>query len=154
MKTTLLSLFFIAMLLGSTIAKDMEETDARSIAEAIQAGSWNIYVIYFYWSGERENEKLEEGIKSDVTDKYEDVYYAKVDCASSDYHQVLDLFEFQDARDNFKGRSIHLEELPMVLSIVHGVGYVSHGETSYKLIAERMPELVDYSNRKSVQKAY
>ena len=154
MKTSFISLFLIAILLASTIAKDMEQTDARSIAEAIQAGSWSIYVIYFYWSGERENEKLEQGLQTDVIDKNADVFYAKVDCASSDYHQVLDLFEFQEARDNFKGRSIHLEELPMVLSIVHGVGYISHGETSYELIAERMPELIDYANRKSVQKAY
>ena len=154
MKTSFISLFLIAILLASTIAKDMEQTDARSIAEAIQAGSWSIYVIYFYWSGERENEKLEQGLQTDVIDKNADVFYAKVDCASSDYNQVLDLFEFQEARDNFKGRSIHLEELPMVLSIVHGVGYISHGETSYELIAERMPELIDYANRKSVQKAY
>ena len=149
-----IALLMIAMLVASTFAKDMEQTDARSIAEAIQAGSWSIYVIYFYWSGERENANLEAGLKSEVVDKFTDVYYAKVDCSGSDYHQVLDKFEFQDLRDNFKGRSIHLEELPMVLSIVHGVGYVSHGETSYKLIAERMPELVDYSNRKSVQRAY
>ncbi len=154
MKTSFISLFLIAILAGSVFAKDLEQTDARSVAEAIQAGSWNIYVIYFYWSGERENQKLEDGIKENVLDKYEDAYYAKVDCSQSDYHQVLDLFEFQDARDNFKGRSIHLEELPMVLSIVHGVGYVSTGETSYELVAERMPELVDYANRKSVQKAY
>ena len=154
MKASFLSLFLIAILLASTIAKDLEQTDARSIAEAIQAGSWSIYVIYFYWSGERENEKLEQGLQTDVIDKNDAIFYAKVDCASSDYNQVLDLFEFQDARDNFKGRSVHLEELPMVLSIVHGVGYISHGETSYELIAQRMPELVDYSNRKSVQKAY
>ena len=154
MKTSFISLFLIAILAGSAFAKDLEQTDARSVAEAIQAGSWNIYVIYFYWSGERENQNLEDGIKENVLDKYEDAYYAKVDCSQSDYHQVLDLFEFQDARDNFKGRSIHLEELPMVLSIVHGVGYVSTGETSYELVAERMPELVDYANRKSVQKAY
>mmetsp|Transcript_3984 Transcript_3984/g.4618 ORF Transcript_3984/g.4618 Transcript_3984/m.4618 type:complete len:155 (+) Transcript_3984:37-501(+) len=154
MKTTILGLLFIAMLMGSSFAKELEETDARSIAESVQAGSWSIYVIYFYWSGERENEKLEQGLQSDVVDKFPDSFYAKVDCAQSDYHQVLDLFEFQDARDNFKGRSIQLDELPLVLSIVHGVGYVSHGETSYELIAERMPELVDYSNRMSVQKAY
>ena len=154
MKSTLLAICFVAMILGSTFAKDMEQTDARSIAEAIQAGSWNIYVIYFYWSGERENEKLEAGIQSDIVDKNDEIYYAKVDCSQSDYHQVLDLFEFQDSRDNFKGRSVHLEELPMVLAIVHGVGYISHGETSYELISQRMPELVDYSNRKSVQKAY
>ena len=149
-----IALLMIAMLVASTFAKDLPQTDARSIAEAIQSGSWSIYVIYFYWTGERENAKLEAGLKSDVVDKFPDVYYAKVDCSGGDYYQVLDKFEFQDQRDSFKGRSIHLEELPMVLSIVHGVGYISHGETSYKLIAERMPELVDYSNRKSVQRAY
>ena len=155
MKVAFLSLFLVALLAGSALAKDLTPTDARSISEAIQSGNWNIYVIYFYWSGERENQKLEDGLKTNVIDKYpDDVYYAKVDCAKSDYHKVLDTFEFQDARDNFKGRSIHLEELPMVLALIHGVGYVSTGETSYELIQERMPELLDYKNRKSVQKAY
>ena len=154
MKSTLITVFLIALVLGSSIAKDMVKTDARSIAEAIQSGNWNIYVIYFYWTGERENEKLKAGLKAEVFDKFPDVYSAAVDCSNSDYHAVLDLFEFQDARDNFRGRSVHLEELPMVLSIVHGVGYISHGETSYNLIAERMKELIDYSNRKSVQRAY
>ena len=153
MKTAFLSLFLVALILGSTFAKDLPKTDARSIAEAIQAGSWNIYLIYFYWKGEKENTKLEEGLNA-VVGKFPDVFYAKVDCSDADYHQVLDLFEFQDARDNFRGRSVHLEELPMVLSIVHGVGYVAHGETSFQLIEQRMPELLDYSKRKSVQRAY
>ena len=155
MKSTIIAtIFALCMLLNVAMPKEMEQKDARSIAEAIQAGSWNIYVVYFYWTGERENTNLQQGLQDEVVAKFPDVYYAEVDCSAGDYHQVLDLFEFQDSRDNFKGRSVHLEELPMVLSIVHGVGYISHGETSYKLIAERMPELVDYSNRKSVQRAY
>ena len=161
MKSSSLSLLLIALLLTATFAqqqggdvKKMPKTDARSIAEAIQAGSWDIYVIYFYWKGEKENEKLQKGLKDEVLAKYKDAYYAEVDCSQSDYHVVLDLFQFADSRDNFTGRSVQLEELPMVLAIVHGVGYVSHGETSYKLIAQNMPELVDYSKRKSVQRAY
>ena len=154
MKSLLVTLL-ITMLIGSAFSKDLEQTDARSIAEAIQAGSWNIYVVYFFWKGERENDKLTEGLQTEVVDKFgEDVYYAQVDCSGNDYHEVLDLFEFQDPRDNFKGRSVHLEELPMVLAIVHGVGYVSHGETSYKLVADHMEELKDYASRKSVQRAY
>jgi hypothetical protein len=154
MKTAYLSLLIIALVLGSAFSKTLEQTDARSVAEAIQAGSWDIYVVYFFWKGEKENEILKTGLQTEVIDKFTDAFYAEVDCSQSDYHIVLDLFEFQDARDNFTGRSVQLEELPMVLSIVHGVGYISHGETSFDLIAERMPELIDYSNRKSVQRAY
>ena len=150
----LFALLMIVMLVASTFAKDLPSKDARSIAEAIQSGSWSIYVIYFFWAGERDSAKLEAGLQREVVQQFTDVFYAKVDCSGGDYHQVLDLFEFQDERDNFKGRSIRQEELPMVLSIVHGVGYISHGDTSYQLIAQRMPELVDFSNRKSVQRAY
>ena len=154
MKTTLSCLLLIALLLGSSFAKQMEKTDATTIAEAIQAGRWDIYLIYFYWSGEKENAALQKGLTDEVLSKYPDVYYAEVDCADADYHKVLDLFEFQDPRDDFRGRSVQLEELPMVLAIVHGVGYVSHGETSYKLIEDIMPELVDYSNRKNLSKVH
>ena len=154
MKTTFISLFLVALLLSSCTAKMMEKTDARSIAEAIQAGSWNVYLIYFYWTGEKENAALKSGLTEKVLNAFPDVYYAEVDCADADYHRVLDLFEFDDPRDNFRGRSIHLEELPMVLAIVHGVGYISHGETSYDLISNIMPELVDYSNRKNVARGY
>ena len=147
--------FLMAIMLVSSLAKPIEKNDPRSIAEAIQAGSWNIYIVYLYWKGEKENAKLTAGLQTEVVQKFGDqVFYGEVDCSGNDYHPVLDLFEFADPRDNFKGRSVHLEELPMVLSIVHGVGYVSHGETSYKLIAEKMPELQDYATRRSVQRAY
>ena len=154
MKTSIIAVLLAVLLWSSTHAKDMEKTDAKSVATAIAAGNWDIYVIFFYWKGSDKNPALEAGLQSKVADKYKDVFFAKLDCSSSDYHQVLDLFEFQDPRDNFTGRSIHLEELPMVLAIVHGVGYISHGETSFDLIAERMPELLDYQKKKSVQRAY
>ena len=145
----------ITLLMSCTFAKDLEQSDARFITEALEAGSWKIYVIYFYWKGEKENDALTQGLQTEVVDKYGDlVNYGEVDCSGNDFHSVLDLFEFQNPLDNFVGRSIHLEELPMVLAIVHGVGYVSHGETSYKLIASVMPELIDYASRKSIQKAY
>ena len=154
MKTITLGIF-LALLLICSSAKDMEKKDPRSIAEAIQAGSWDVYVIYFFWKGEKDNPKVKEGVNKQIVDKDPDhVYYAEVDCSQNDYHPVLDVMNFADPRDNFKGRSITLDELPMVLGIVHGVGYTATGPTSYTLLAERMPELQNYSKRKSVQRAY
>ena len=111
MKAAIISLLISVLLLSSVRSRDLTPTDARSVAEAIQSGNWNIYIIYFYWNGLEGTNELESGLTSKVTSKYPDAYYAKLDCSSSDYHTVLDLFEFQDSRDNFKGRSIHLEIL-------------------------------------------
>ena len=155
MKSIVIYSFIVALLMSTVMPNQLTPSDPKSVAEALQAGSWKIYVVLFYWKLEAESQTLKDGLNTKVVTPYGDkVYYAELDCSTTDYHQVLDLFEFKDPRDNFKGRSIHIDELPMVLAVVHGVGYISHGATSYELIAERMNELIDYSSRKSVQRAY
>ena len=114
-----------------------------TVLKNLREGNWNTYVIYFH-SKNKDDQNFKNAVLNNAVSAYgKDVLFADVDVSRQGYDRVLDAIEFDSSRDRRQSGSVTYDQLPFVLEVVHGYGYIVSGPNAHKVSKDHISELLD-----------
>ena len=142
---TLVTLF----LCQSLAFKTFFENDPDQVKEALTANDWNVYVIYFYDKiGNLDDRVLRSHLTNDILNIYgENVYYAEIDISYQRNQELLNLVNFDQDREVLVKGHARPKDVPFVLLVCHGMGWVLQGDNAHHHINRYMDELIRHAER-------
>ena len=131
MKFVLLIALLLAVV-AVNAGREVSPRTADDILQHLQGNNYNIYLIYFYESANRDQKAVSGGediqrALAKVTDANPELFYAKVDLSDREFARL--------------GNVVGLSAAPAVLMIVHGKGVWLSG-TNAGLMMERLRDFM------------
>ncbi len=143
----------LAMLFMSSVSgySTLFHSHPDTILKNLREGNWNVYIIYFY-ANTKDDQELKNSVINNAVSYYgDDVLYTEVDVSKQGYSRVLDAIEYDTSRDRTQSGSITYDELPFVLEVVHGYGYIIRGSNAHKTAKGHIQELIDLGKEKKLE---
>ena len=128
-----------------------ESTD--EIKEHLQENNWNVYAIYFFDSVKQLDDKvLRTHLKNDVLNTYgENVWFAEIDVSKPENQQLLEVVQFDRERDALVKGSARQKDVPFVMLMCHGLGWILQGDNAHHHVHNYMEHLISHAeNRETV----
>ena len=145
-------LFLLAFFASTTVAySTLFHSNPDTVLKNLREGNWNTYVIYFY-SNTQDDQDLKNSVINNAVSTYgDDVLYTEVNVSKQGYSKVLDAIEFDSSRDRTLSGSATYNQLPFVLEVVHGFGYIVSGTNAHKTSKNHIQELLDIGKEKKLE---
>ena len=122
-----------------------------TVLKNLREGNWNVYIIYFY-SNSKDDQELKNSVINNAISYYgDDVLYTEVNVSKQGYSRVLDAIEFDSSRDRTISGSVNYDDLPFVLEVVHGYGYIISGSNVHKTAKTHIQELITLGKEKKLE---
>ena len=122
-----------------------------TVLKNLREGNWNVYIIYFY-SNSAQDSSLKNSVINNAVSYYgDDVLYTEVNVSKQGYSKVLDAIEFDSSRDRTISGSVTYNQLPFVLEVVHGYGYIISGSNAHKTAKGHIQELINLGKEKKLE---
>ena len=144
---SLVFLFFSSAMGYSTLFHSHPDT----VLDHLRQGNWNVYIIYIHSDYQNDQDLKNSVINNAVALYGDDILYTEVNVSKQGYSKVLNAIEFDSSRDSSLSGSIQNQQLPFVLEVVHGYGYIISGTESHKLAKDHIKELLDISKDKELE---
>ena len=143
-----LTALFVSSAMGySTLFHSHPDTVLKNLRE----GNWNVYVIYFH-SDTQDDQSLKNAVINNAVSYYgDDVLYTDVNVSRQGYAKVLDAIEFDTGRDPQLSGPVTYRQLPFVLEVVHGYGYIISGTNVHKEAKNHIQELLNIGKEKKLE---
>mmetsp|Transcript_18836 Transcript_18836/g.16674 ORF Transcript_18836/g.16674 Transcript_18836/m.16674 type:complete len:155 (+) Transcript_18836:57-521(+) len=144
----ILAILFMNSAFGySTLFHSHPDTVLKNLRE----GNWNTYIIYFYSNSEDDQDLKNSVINNAVSYYGDDVLYTEVNVSKQGYSKVLNAIEFDSSRDRTLSGSATYNQLPFVLEVVHGYGYIISGSNAHKTAKTHIQELINLGNEQKLE---
>ena len=142
----------IAVMVSSTVGySTLFHSHPDTILNNLKEGNWNVYVIYFY-SDKQNDQSLKNNVINNAVAYFgDDVMFTEVNVSKQGYAKVLDAIEFDTGRDKSLSGSTTFDQLPFVLEVVHGYGYIINGANAHKSAYNHIKELAEIGQDKSLE---
>ena len=122
-----------------------------TVLKNLREGNWNVYIIYFY-SNSKDDQELKNSVINNAISYYgDDVLYTEVNVSKQGYSRILDAIEFDSSRDRTISGSVNYDDLPFVLEVVHGYGYIISGSNVHKTAKTHIQELINLGKEKKLE---
>ena len=144
---SLVFLFFSSAMGYKTLFHSHPDT----VLNHLKQGNWNVYVIYFYSDYQNDQDLKNSVINNAVALYGDDLLYTEVNISKQGYSKVLNAIEFDSSRDRSTSGAVQYQQLPFVLEVVHGYGYIISGTESHKLAKDHIKELLDIGKEKKLE---
>ena len=147
MKFLIYIVVLISILAFSSAWKQVEHSDGKELLHILEGGYYQdgglhrIYVILFYNPGvgsenlQAKNDEYRAAIKSQILDRWPNIYYTEVDATDKDYVKF--------AEDVIGVNTAELVHAPSVLIMEYGQGVWIHGPEAVARIARYVPAYVE-----------
>ena len=151
MKAVLLWITFAVMISSTMSYSTLFHSHPDTILKNLKEGNWNVYVIYFH-SDTKDDQSLKNNVLKNAVAYYgDDVMFTDVNVSKQGYTRVLDAIEFDTGRDKSQSGSVTFDQLPFVLEVVHGYGYIINGANAHKAAYDHIKELTEIGKDKSLE---
>ena len=148
----ILSLFLVSMLLSSCMGySTLFHSHPDTILKNLREGNWNTYIIYFYSNTQDDQDLKNSVINNAVSNFGDDLLYTEVNVSKQGYARVLDAIELDSSRDRTSSGSVTYNQLPFVLEVVHGYGYIISGTNAHKTAKGHIEELINIGKEKKLE---
>ena len=131
--------------------KTLFHSHPDTVLNHLKQGNWNVYVIYFYSDYQNDQDLKNSVINNAVALYGDDLLYTEVNISKQGYSKVLNAIEFDSSRDRSTSGAVQYQQLPFVLEVVHGYGYIISGTESHKLAKDHIKELLDIGKEKKLE---
>ena len=146
----ILSLFIIALCLSQICAYSIfYQNDPTEIAERIADNDWNVYVVYFYdgYNG-LDDKVLRSHLNDDILPIYGDfVWYGEVDISFKRNQELLSLINFDMDREALIKGNARTKDVPFVLLLCHGLGWILQGDNAHHHINRYIDTLIAHAEK-------
>ncbi len=147
----ILCLLVLASLMVSTCLgySTLNSRNPSDIKKQITANDWNLYVLYFYDTyGGKIDTNLSTHLRDNILTRYGDqVYFGEVDVANRDNLELLDLVELYNENDYFRSQNNKPKDVPFVLLISHGYGWILQGDNIHSNIDSYMDAIISHAKK-------
>ena len=151
MKTIALFLVAAMLLNFATPYSTLFHSHPDTVLNNLREGNWNTYVIYVY-SNTQDDQDLKNSVINNAVANYgDDVLYTEVNVSKQGYAKILDAIEFDSSRDRTLSGSATYNQLPFVLEVVHGYGYIISGSNAHKTANTHISELLDIGKEQKLE---
>ena len=146
MKILLLVLLVVASCWGYS---KLDSKNIEEIKDHLTQNNWNIYVVYFYNSALGYDDKvLRSHWKGDVLNAYgPNVYFAEIDVSQDKNSELLKLVKFDQQRQALINGNVRSKDVPFVMLMCHGLGWILQGDSAHHHIPKYMDVLIQHAER-------
>ena len=119
------------------------------IKNQITSNDWNVYILYFFdsYSGKIDTQ-LSSHLNNNILKKYGDqVYYGEVDISDKRNLELLDLVHFYTGGNYIRRESTNQDDVPFLLLISHGYGWILQGDNAYAQVSQYMDAIISHAER-------
>ena len=143
MRVMILFVLLVGLLSFSQAWHKIDHTNGKELLHILEGGYYQdgglhrVYVIMFYNPGvgsenlQAKNDEYRAAVKSQVLDRWSDVYYTEVDATNADYVKF--------AEDVIGVNTAELIHAPSILIMEYGQGVWIHGPEAVARIARYVP---------------
>ena len=97
-------------------------------------------------------EKIEDGRTQKPSSYFGDeVMFTEVNVSKQGYAKVLSSIEFDTGRDKSLSGPVTYDQLPFVLEVVHGYGFIINGANAHKSAYDHIKALTDIGKDKTLE---
>ena len=150
-----IALIAITMLFASAMGYNtLFHSHPDTVLKNLVEGNWNTYVIYFH-SDRKDDQQFKNSVLNNAVASYgDDVLFTDVNVSKQGYSSVLNAIEFDSSRNPHLSGSVTQDQLPFVLEVVHGFGYIISGPNAHKTAKDQIRDLLAIGKDKRLETYY